>query len=89
MALADYYVNSSRTPVRATSPAAAVAKDLRAAGYRARARGQSNVAVSQDVAEMLGGIAVVYSAALRRSPVEVTPGGRYKPPSTRTRRAAR
>lgn len=89
MALADYYVNSSRTPIRATSPAAAVAKDLRDAGYHARAKGQKHVSVSQDVAEMLGGTALVYSTALRRSPAEVTLGGRYKPPSTRTRRASR
>lgn len=68
-----YYINDSATPVRASSPAAAVAADLRAAGYTARAHGTTHVRVSVDVAEMLGGVVNVASKAIM-GPCQVTLG---------------
>ena len=68
-----YYINDSATPVRASSPAAAVAADLRAAGYTARASGTAHVRVSVDVAEMLGGVVNVASKAIM-GPCQVTLG---------------
>ena len=68
-----YYINDNATPVRASSPAAAVAADLRAAGYTARAHGTTHVRVSVDVAEMLGGVVNVASKAIM-GPCQVTLG---------------
>ena len=73
MTTALYYINDSATPVRASSPAAAVAADLRAAGYTARAHGTTHVRVSVDVAEMLGGVVNVASKAIM-GPCQVTLG---------------
>jgi cytosine/adenosine deaminase-related metal-dependent hydrolase len=73
MTTALYYINDSATPVRASSPAAAVAADLRAAGYTARAHGTTHVRVSADVAEMLGGVVNVASKAIM-GPCQVTLG---------------
>lgn len=67
MTTALYYVDDNSTPVRASSPAAAVAAYLRAAGYTARASGITHVRVSVDVAEKLGGVVDVASAALTQS----------------------
>lgn len=68
-----YFINSSRTPVSAATPAAAVAKDLRDAGYKAsRASGRLHVTASRATVEITNGVAMVHSKG--RQPVRVTIG---------------
>lgn len=67
-----YFINSSRTSITADSPAAAVAKDLRNAGYKARAQGRQHVVASRTAVEITRGIAEVYTKG--RTPTQVTIG---------------
>jgi hypothetical protein len=57
-----YFINGSRTSVSAATPAAAVAKSLRDAGYRAsRVMGRLRVTASRATVETTNGVAVVRS----------------------------
>lgn len=56
-----YSINDAGYTVRAANPAAAVAADLRAAGYAtARAKGDSVVVIDPRAADVLDGIALVH-----------------------------
>lgn len=67
-----YYINDYRTSITADSPAAAVAKDLRNAGYKARAQSDQHVVASRRVVEITQGIATVRTRG--HTPTDVTIG---------------
>jgi hypothetical protein len=67
-----YYINSSTSPVTADSPAAAVAQDLRRAGYKARAYNHQHVTASRAAVEITQGVAEVRTRG--RTPTQVSIG---------------